>query len=106
MNKTHREQVDLKAELEQAQQQVEVGAQHRHLKAADKIYTVLNLAFQEEDNELCVIYRADYDERLAFIRPMASRLMSVGWQGKTMPRFTKLQALDVVYGLLFIGHEP
>ena len=78
------------AELEQAQTQVKVGAQYRYYKAADKIYTVLNLAFQEEDNELCVIYQAEYEERLTFLRLLASWTMMVEWKGKMAPRFTKL----------------
>lgn len=90
MGKTHAEQIQLKAELEQAQDQVEVGGQYRHYKAAHKVYTVLNLAFQEEDNELCVIYRAEYEEKLIFIRPLASWLAMVEWEGGTVPRFTKL----------------
>jgi hypothetical protein len=90
MGKTHREQIELKGQLERAQQQVEVGAQYRHYKASHKIYTVLNLAFQEEDNELCVIYQAAYEERLVFIRPLSSWIMTVEWEGETVPRFTKI----------------
>lgn len=90
MGKSDQDQVALKAELELAQKQVEVGAQYRHYKSANKIYTVLNLAFQEENNELCVIYQAEYEERLTFIRPLASWIMMVEWEGKTVPRFTKL----------------
>jgi hypothetical protein len=90
MGKTHEEQIALKAKLEKARTEVEVGAQYRHYKADHKIYTVINLAFQEEDNELCVIYQAEYEERLTFIRPLSSWTMTVEWEGKTVPRFTKL----------------
>lgn len=92
MGKSHKEQVQLKAALDQAQTQVKIGAKYRHYKADHKIYTVLNLAFQEEDNQLCVIYQAEYDERLVFIRPLVSWLMMVEWEGRTVPRFTKLEA--------------
>lgn len=47
MGKSHHEQIELKGQLDQAATQVEVGARYRHYKAAHKIYTVLNLAFQE-----------------------------------------------------------
>ena len=90
MGKTHKEQVELKAELKQAQAQVKVGAQYTHYKSVDKIYTVLNLAFQEEDNELCVIYQAEYGEHPVFIRPLVSWLETVERGGKTVARFTKL----------------
>jgi hypothetical protein len=92
MGKTHEEQIQLKSELELALTEVEVGARYRHYKAAHKIYTVLNLAFQEEDNELCVIYQADYEERLTYIRPLVSWLAKVEWEGESVPRFTKLSA--------------
>ena len=91
MGKSHEEQIQLKAELEQAHTQVEVGAEYRHYKAAHKIYRVLNLAFQEEDNELCVIYQAAYEEQLTFIRPLTSWLQTVEWEGEIVPRFTKVQ---------------
>ena len=90
MGKSHQEQIELKVKLEQAKEQVEVGAQYRHYKAADKIYTVLNLGLQEEDNEPCVIYQAEYEERLIFIRPLVSWIMEVKCEGETVPRFTKL----------------
>ncbi len=92
MGKTLEEQQLLKQELEQAEQHIEVGAQYRHYKAAHKIYKVLHLAFQEEDNELSVIYQAEYDERLIFIRPVLSWLEDVEWEGETVPRFSRLES--------------
>lgn len=79
-----------KAELQKAKTQVEVGAKYAYYKSDSRAYTVLNLAFQEADSELCVIYQADYEERFIFIRPLASWLAMVEWQGKIVPRFTKL----------------
>lgn len=90
MGKTHTEQVELKVRLDQAKKQVEIGAKYKHFKADHKIYTVLNLAFQEQDNALCVIYQAEYEERLVFSRPLTSWLEVVNWQNKKVPRFTKL----------------
>ena len=90
MSKSHQDQVQLSAELERARTHVQVGGQYTHYKTAHKTYTVLALAFREEDNELCVIYQAEYDEKLIFIRPLKSWLMGVEWQGHTVPRFTKL----------------
>ena len=90
MGKTHEEQIHLKLELEQAQATVEIGRLYRHYKAATKIYKVLDLAFQEDDNVLCVIYRAEYGERITFIRPLVSWLSMVDWEGKVVPRFSKI----------------
>lgn len=90
MGKTDTEQLQLSEQLEQAQALIEIGAQYRHFKAADKIYTVLCLAFQEADNEICVIYRAEYGEGLVFARPLASWLQEVESDGEVVQRFTKL----------------
>ncbi len=90
MGKTLEEQIQLKVELEHALTQVEIGAKYRHYKATHKIYTVQDLAFQEEDNQLCVIYKADYEERLTYIRPFNSWIAMVEWEGETVPRFAKL----------------
>lgn len=90
MGKTHQEQVQLKAELTEASAKVERGAQYIHYKSSDKVYTVLDLAFKEDNNELCVIYRADYGEKLTFIRPMSSWLDQINIDGNTIARFTKI----------------
>lgn len=90
MGKTHEEQLQLKSKLQLAQEQVEVGALYRHYKSSHKIYKVLNLAFQEENNELCVIYRAEYEERLIFIRPLKSWLETIELKNEKVLRFTKI----------------
>jgi hypothetical protein len=90
MGKVYKKQVELKAELDQALTQIEIGAKYRHYKGVDKVYTVLNLAFAEEDNTLCVVYQAEYEQRLVFTRPFSSWNMMVEWQGQTVPRFTKI----------------
>lgn len=89
MGKTHKEQLEIKQELEEAQKKVEVGALYTHYKGADKIYKVIGLGFMEANNELCVIYQAQYDKRLTFIRPLTVWLEQVEWEGKTVPRFSK-----------------
>lgn len=90
MGKTHAEQLELAKEISEAQRQVTVGAKYYHYKGRDKIYTITGLGFVEATNELCVIYRAEYGERLTFIRPLTIWLEHVEWAGKTVPRFTKL----------------
>jgi len=90
MSKTHQEQHDLAQQIEAARQKVTVGAKYRHYKGADKTYAVMGLGFIEEDEELCVIYRAEYGEKLTFIRPLTVWIEQVEWGGKTVPRFAKL----------------
>lgn len=90
MGKTHKEQLELKAELSEAAKVITVGAHYQHYKSAEKIYTVVGLGFLEATNELCVIYQAEYDERLTFIRPLNVWLEHVEWKGKFVPRFKKI----------------
>ena len=65
---------ELKKALAKAKEEVEVGGQYVHFKSPDKTYTVLNIAFLEETEETCVIYRANYKEGLIWIRTVENWL--------------------------------
>lgn len=90
MGKTHKEQLELAQEIEHAQSLVTVGAEYRHYKSRDKVYKVIGLGFLEATDELCVIYQAQYDQKLTFLRPLPVWLETVEWEEKTVPRFTKI----------------
>ena len=81
-------QEKLTARLASAADKVVVGAKYRHYK--DQIYTVLALALREEDNEPCVVYRAEYGDRISFTRPVANWIEQVEIDGKKVNRFTLL----------------
>jgi hypothetical protein len=91
MGKTHVEQLILVKEIEAAKSKVTIGAKYWHYKGKDKVYKVLGLGFLEATDELCVIYQAQYDERLTFLRPLSIWLEQVAWEGKTVPRFTRIE---------------
>ena len=90
MGKTHKEQRVLAKELKQAKEKVTIGVKYQHYKGADKIYEVIGLGFLEATDELCVIYRADYGEKITFLRPLVIWLEQVEWGGKTVPIFAKI----------------
>lgn len=90
MGRTHKEQLVLANEKDVAKTQVSVGALYRHYKSPDKVYKVIGLGFMESNDELCVIYQAQYGEGLTFIRPLSIWLQQVEWEGKTVPRFVKI----------------
>jgi hypothetical protein len=90
MGRTPHEQSILAQALREAEAKIAVGARYRHHKSADKIYTVTGLGFLEANDELCVIYRAEYGERLTFVRPLSVWLETVEWGGEMVPRFTQL----------------
>jgi hypothetical protein len=49
---------------------------------------MIGLAITEADNSICIRYQAQYGERLTFVRPLASWLETVEWQGQRKQRFT------------------
>ena len=90
MGRTRKEQLDLAKEIKEAESKITVGAEYWHHKSRDKIYKVTGLGFLEANDELCVIYRAQYGERLTFLRPLTIWLENVEWEGKMVPRFNKI----------------
>jgi hypothetical protein len=90
MGRTLEEQSALTKEIESAKELITVGAKYRRHKSSDKIYRVTGLGFLESNDELCVIYQAQYGEHLTFLRPLTVWLEKVGWEGKIVPRFSKI----------------
>ena len=90
MGRTHKEQLVLADEIKAAQQKVDVGAEYWHHKSRDKVYKVIGLGFLEANDELCVIYQAQYGEKLTFLRPLSVWLEDVEWQGEIVPRFNRI----------------
>ena len=84
----HKQQPSLAREVENAKSKVTIGARYQHYKSNEKSYQVLGFGFLEANDELCVIYRAEYGERLTFLRPLTSWLEQVEWDGKVISRFT------------------
>lgn len=90
MGNIHKEQLELKKELEDAKEKINVGSLYWHHKSRDKVYKVVGLGFLESNDELCVIYQAEYGEHLTFLRPLSVWIEKVEWEGKIVPRFTKI----------------
>lgn len=80
----------LEERLAEAATLVEVGAHYAHYKHPDKPYKILALALLEENEEVAVVYEQLQDERLTFIRPLASFLEGIEVGGKTVLRFLKV----------------
>lgn len=90
MGRTHKEQLELAKQIEAAKSKITVGAEYWHHKSRDKVYKVVGLRFLEANDELCVIYQAQYGKKLTFVRPLSVWLENVEWEGKTVPRFNKI----------------
>jgi hypothetical protein len=66
---------------------IELG-RYRHYKGRD--YEVIGEARHSETEEPFVVYRALYGERQLWIRPLAMFLDTVTVEGRTIPRFRRL----------------
>lgn len=87
---THKERSVLNKELNSAKAKVTVGASYRHYKDPSKLYKVIDFGFLESNDELHVIYQAQYGESVIFLRPLTSWLEQVEWEGQTLLRFMKI----------------
>lgn len=84
----HRPEKELSGELAAARQKVNVGSLYYHYKNPEQAYKVVSVAITEWDDKICVIYQAQYGEKLTFVRPLESWLEEVEWGGKMVSRFT------------------
>ncbi len=86
----HLIQDELSELLNRAKQQVEVGGFYTHYKSKDMVYKVKDVVIQESDNRPCVIYQAQYGNKLTFSRPLDAWLQKVEVDDTLKPRFTKI----------------
>lgn len=86
----HLSQNELSELLESAKQKVEIGSLYRHYKSEHMTYRVKDIVVQEADNAPCVIYQAQYGNKISFSRPVKVWLEKVGHDGRMVPRFTKI----------------
>ena len=79
-------QSQLSARLARAANRVMVDGRYRHYKQST--YKVIALALREEDNEPCVVYQAEYGDKITFTRPVSNWIEKVNSNGSKVNRFT------------------
>ncbi len=80
----HRTQEELRRELTEAGALVSVGTRYTHFKDPEHEYLVTGLVIIEATEEVGVLYEAQYDERVTFVRPLNSFIEILeGPQGST-----------------------
>lgn len=87
----HKSYEQLHQELDAAAEHVAIEGIYAHYKNPDQTYKVTGLGITEWDDEICVMYRAQYDEALVFVRPLKSWLEKVEWAGGLLERFTRVE---------------
>ncbi len=87
----HKGQEELVAEVNEAKQKVKVGGKYFHYKHPDQFYTVLRIGLIEETEKVCVVYEAEYGEKLVWAWPLENFLAKVTKDdGTEVDRFTKV----------------
>ena len=81
---------ELAQRLTDAGREVEVGVRYVHYKDSTKEYVVKSLVIIEATEEVGVLYEAQYDKRISFMRPLADFCAVVHVDVTPMPRFTKI----------------
>jgi len=86
----HKPIFELRILLENAKNQVAVGAKYYHYKDTEKYYTVTGLIIWEPTDEVIVKYTMDEHPEIEFVRPLTTWLEVVEWDSKQVLRFTKV----------------
>lgn len=64
----------LESDLEKAEEQIKVGGTYYNFKNPEKLYKVIALGIQESSDTVCVVYQAEYNKKLIFVRDLESWL--------------------------------
>lgn len=86
----HKSQAELGDSLRAAKAKIAVGDRYVHYKHPELAYKIIGFAIWEATDEVAVLYEAQYGEHVAFARPLEVWLETVEWQGKLVPRFSKV----------------
>jgi len=79
-------ELELIQRLNTAKEKVTIGAFYRHYKGG--LYKVLDLAIStENDDNVCVVYQAQYGDKITFTRPVNIWTEMIHHEGKTIERF-------------------
>jgi len=80
----------LRQELADAAEKINVGDTYGHYKHPEKPYRVKGFCILEANDEVAVMYEPLDQPGIVFARPVNVWLETVEWEGKTAPRFSKL----------------
>ena len=89
-HKPHKRLLD---EIVAAKKQVQLGVDYAHYKDSAKVYQPRYFATLEANDVLCVVYQAQYGDKLFFVRPLSEWIETVEWQGRAVPRFLLVSEL-------------
>lgn len=80
----------LTSAIKQTKEHIKIGNTYAHYKDPTKQYTVLHLAIQEATEKVCLVYQAQYGEKLIFVRDVDNWLEIIDHNGQKVPRFKQI----------------
>lgn len=93
----HLSQTELLSLLDAAHKKIQVGSLYAHYRDPQNPYKVINLAIIEATQEPAVVYQKEYGSdglrSVTWIRPLASWLEMVSFNGVMVPRFRKISPI-------------
>lgn len=76
--------------LEKLKTQVPIDSRYFHYKNPNQFYTIVSHGIIEATEEPAISYQAEYGDKIVWIRPVSVFLEEVEWEGKKVPRFTRI----------------
>lgn len=87
----HKTQEQLLKELKLLEQKVKVGDKYSHFKYPNQFYTIVAIGFIESTEEPCITYRADYADKITWVRTESEFFSKAKLEnGNMVDRFTKV----------------
>lgn len=84
-------QKELSEKLTDAKKLVKIGGKYTHYKNPNQKYTVIAIGLLEENEEPCVIYQAEYGEKIVWVRNLTNFTEMVeNTEGEMVPRFQSM----------------
>ena len=76
--------------LEKLRTQIPIGSCYYHYKNPNQFYTIIGSGIIEATGEPAIVYQAEYGDKTTWIRPAKIFLEEIEWEGKKVPRFTRI----------------
>jgi hypothetical protein len=88
----HKDLTQLIKEIELVKKKIKVGDRYFHCKHPDQTYKIIRVGIIEETEKICVVYEAQYGEKLVWVRPLEDFLSKIELEdGTKVDRFTKVE---------------
>jgi len=84
----HKTQQELRQAVKAAKAKVRVGGEYVHYKSDRMHYKVLDLVVNTDDDSVWVVYEAQYDEHIRFVRSLKEWLDVIETENGAIRRFT------------------